>query len=191
MDRRARECLSGPLAATAVLIASCAIGHVLPVRAQVRPPSEYAVKAAFLYQFGNFVEWPERPDPTFVICVMGADPFGPLLDQTVAGAPPIGGTSVSVRRVIGVTDSGPCRILFISPSENRRLREVLERLADDAVLTVGEGRLFVERGGMIGFEIEDDRVRFDVNLGAAREAGLTVSSQLLGVARRVIEAEVP
>ena len=154
---------------------------------QSRPPTEYEIKALFLYEFGRFVEWPSSSrtaGDSFAICVLGEDPFGIVLDEAVKNKV-VSGYSVVVRRMLGVTEAGPCRILFISPSEENRLLEILSALEGRSVLTVGEGNLFARRGGMISFTIEDNRVRFSINLAATEREGLRMSSQLLRVARVV------
>lgn len=174
------------IGAFAALVAVCAAAPVSSFGAQ-RLPAEYAVKAAFLYQFGNFVVWPEGERPAFRICVMGIDPFGAELEGVLRRAAPIDGRPAVARRVLGPRDAGECEILFVSPSEQRRFGEILE-VVPAGILTVGEGAAFLAEGGMLAFEIEDDRVRFDVDLAATREAGLQISSQLLGVARRVLNA---
>jgi len=159
------------------------------VAAQSRPPTEYEIKAAFLYEFGRFVEWPaasRQGGDSFSICVLGEDPFGLVLDEAVQGKTILGAT-VAAKRIVGVTDAGTCRILFISPSEENRLLEILRALEGRSVLTVGEGNLFTRRGGMISFTIEDKRVRFSINLAATEREGLRMSSRLLRVAR-VVEA---
>ncbi len=169
-----------------VAAAACFAGLAAPFAwAQARPASEYEVKASFLYEFGRFVEWAPSSEAgagPFAICVLGVDPFGALLDQAVknktAAADP-----VVAKRITGIKDSGSCRILFISPSEDSRLPEILKALEGKNILTVGEGSQFTRRGGMIGFRTEDNRVRFTINLSATDGAGLKVSSQLLKVAR--------
>ena len=153
--------------------------------AQARP-SEYAVKAAYLLNFGRFVKWPSDHQGSFNICVLGRDPFGGELDRTVAGES-VSGHPVAVRRLDSTHDAGACAILFIGTTERSRLASILEELRHKPVLTVSDMPDFVDRGGIIQFEIQQDRVRFDVNRAAAREAGLTLSSDLLKVAARVEE----
>lgn len=154
--------------------------------AQSSSPTEYEVKAAFLYNFGKFVEWPADDsagaDDTFDICVLGRDPFGDVLDETVEGKS-LRGRKLVVRRIGQTAEGLNCHILFISSSEERNLGYILSVLQGRSVLTVGEMRRFAQRGGMINFRIEENRIRFEINLGAAESAGLTVSSQLLKLAR--------
>ena len=147
---------------------------------------EYSVKAAFLYHFVEFVEWPaDAPLPaTITIGVLGKDPFGDLLDRAILHKV-VMGRALAVRRFETVEDLQPCQILFVSSSEMSRLPQAFALLGVAPVLTVGEADRFARRGGMIGFVFEDDRVRLEINLGAAEAAGLRVSSKLLSVARLV------
>lgn len=170
------------LLAVAISLAS------VSVWAQSRmPAAEHEVKAAFLYQFGRYVEWPsdrEQPGGPFVICVLGEDPFGAALDEIVKGKI-VSGRQVAIRRIVGPVESRDCRILFVSRSEDDRLPALLKALEGRTVLTVGEGAQFTRRGGMVGFTSEDRKVRFVVNLAAAEAAKVRLSSQLLRIAASV------
>ena len=162
-------------------------GRGTPPRA---PLPEYLVKAAFLYHFVEFVDWPERsplPRGTITIGVLGRDPFGDVLDKAVLGKTAAGRTLV-IRRFASIETLEDCEILFVSASEMPHLPAVLARLRDAAVLTVGEGDKFARRGGMIGFFNEDNRVRLEVNRSASEKAGLRLSSKLLALAR-LVEAD--
>lgn len=154
------------------------------LQAQGRP-NEYQVKAAYLYNFTRFVEWPAQtdagPNGPFAICVLGEDPFGKALDATVAGET-VGGRSVVAMRVGKAEDARICRILYVSASEDGRWKEILTTLGKSSVLTVSDMPKFSERGGMIEFVAKGDKVRFEVNLRNATEAGLILSSDLLKVA---------
>jgi YfiR/HmsC-like len=154
------------------------------LNAQKSNPTEYEVKAAYLYNFGRFVEWPAKVSAAseyFSICVLGGDPFGATFDATIAGES-INGKKVVVARITKPQDAASCRILFISSSEESRLKEILATLDKTSVLTVSDISQFTRRGGMIQFLTEANRVRFEVNLTIAEHAGLTLSSQLLKVA---------
>jgi hypothetical protein len=170
------------------LVILCLVFAGICLRAQAQLPkvNEFQVKAAYLYNFGRFVEWPDGADKNdaFEICVLGADPFGPTLDATLARET-IGGKAVSAKRISKPQDIDSCRIVFISSSEEGHLKEVLAALDKTSVLTVSDIPRFSERGGMIGFILEGDRVRFDVNLASAQDARLTLSSELLKVATNV------
>jgi hypothetical protein len=151
---------------------------------------EFEVKAAYLYNFARFVEWPDDGNGnrdgngSLEICVLGADPFGQTLDATVAGQT-VGGKNVAVKRISKPQDVGPCRIVYISSPEEWHLKDVLAALDKARVLTVSDIPRFSERGGMIGFVLDGNRVRFDVNLASAQGAGLTLRSELLKVATNV------
>jgi len=161
---------------------------VVCLQGQTFKPSEYQVKSVYLYNFGKFVEWPRTAaaagSPSFVICVLGEDPFGPILNTTLAGET-VSGKRPEARRVASVQDANDCHILYISTSEQRRLGQVLTYLNGKSVLTVSDMEQFSDRGGIIQFVWDRDRVRFEVNLAAATKAGLTLSSELLKVAARV------
>lgn len=166
------------------VMAAGAMIAVLNLWAQQPSPTEYEVKAAYLYNFGKFVEWPAEAvavDDSFPICVLGRDPFGASFDATVAGES-INGKKVVVRRIAKAQDALACRILFISNSEESQLKEIMAALDKASVLTVSDIPQFARRGGMIQFVVEANRVRFEVNLTMADRAGLILSSELLKVA---------
>jgi hypothetical protein len=152
------------------------------------------VKAAYLYNFGRFVEWPGKAAAaqggSFTVCVLGQDPFGPSLDATLAGET-IGGKTIVANRISSPEESGNCQILFLSLSEDSRLSTIIADLDKRAVLTVSDMRQFTQRGGMIQFVLEGKRVRFEVNLTATQHAGLTLSSELLKVATTLRKTSAP
>jgi len=158
------------------------------LRAQSLKHTDYDVKAAYLYNFGHFVEWPVNvaaaKNDSFTVCVLGQDPFGPVLDAALAGET-IAGKRVAARRISTLQESGSCQILFLSSAEEARLNKIIEALNKQAVLTVSDMPQFSQRGGMIQFVLEGKRVRFEVNLAAVQHAGLTLSSELLKVATTV------
>jgi len=151
-------------------------------------PTEYQVKAAYLYNFGRFVQWPAdataKEKAYFPICVLGQDPFGRALDATVGGQS-IDGKQVVARRILTPADALGCRVLFISSSEDGELKNVLSALDDTSVLTVSDMPQFTARGGMIRLITQHNRIRFEVNLAAAERVGLMLSSQLLKLAVNV------
>jgi hypothetical protein len=144
--------------------------------------SEYRVKAAYLYYFATFVEWPEeafaRRGDDLVIGVLGDDPFGPLIEETVRGKTAHNRRLV-VRRFTRVKDALGSHILFVSASEQERLPLIFKALEGTTILTIGDVEGFAERGGQIGLRTEGTRVRFQINVAAADRAGLRISSQLL------------
>ena len=148
--------------------------------------SEYEVKAAFLYNFAKFVDWPSdafKSGSPFVIGVVGDDPFGSDLDTTVSGKT-VDNRRIEVRRFRRVGDVQSCHILFVCRSEKSRVDKILERVSGSRTLTVGDMGQFLQRGGMINFIIEDQKVRFEINSNSAERAGLKISSKLLQLARR-------
>jgi uncharacterized protein DUF4154 len=151
-------------------------------------PGEYQVKAAYLYNFGRFVDWPAKVTTAatspFTICVLGEDPFGQALDATLAGETR-GNQKVAAKRISSPQESVDCQILFISSSEAKRLNKIIEALGNSAVLTISDIPHFSQHGGMIQFVLEENRIRFEVNLTATQRAGLTLSSELLKVATAV------
>jgi hypothetical protein len=171
--------------------AAAAIAWLLMVptmQGQHSKPTEYEVKATYLYNFSRFVEWPAKVTPaqsgSFVICVLGKDPFGPALDAILADEATTGKTVVA-QRILTPQDALNCRVLFISSSETARLKQILTTLGNASVLTVSELPQFTQRGGMVQFISEGNRVRFEVNLASAENAGLTMRSELLKVAVNV------
>ncbi len=145
--------------------------------------SEYSVKAAYLYNFGRFAQWNSKPsvDDTYPICVLGRDPFGPLLDKAVA-AGTIDGRKVIVRRIAQSKDAPGCRVVYVSGSEEAQLPQTLASLGPSHVLTVSDMPEFTKRGGMIQFVADAERVRFEVNVASAEDAGISFSAELLKVA---------
>ena len=171
----------------AVSIAASGVTSVFP---QSRQVSEYQIKAAFLYNFAKFVEWPPAVSPgandPMEICVVGEDPFGNILNQSIEGKT-VGGHKLMIRQLKPAQDMKGCQVAFISSSEKNHLTSVLEGLKGGGVLTVGETEGFAALGGVINFTMEDDKVHFEINLDAAGRAGLKISSKLLQLARIVKE----
>jgi hypothetical protein len=155
-------------------------------------PTEYEVKAAYLFNFAKFVEWP--PDAfkdgaaPFVIAVVGHDPVGAALDQILAGKS-VNGHPVQVLRVTDPDQARGAHIVYVGAPGGASMTPALRRVSREGVLTVGDGEDFATRGGIIGFRTQDRRVRFDINAQRAEQAGLKLSSQLLKLARIVGENE--
>jgi hypothetical protein len=146
--------------------------------------SEYQVKAAFIYNFVKFVEWPPEPgepgDP-ISICVFGKDPFGSALERVVGGRN-ANGRPIEIRRPSGIAAAQSCQVLFVSSSESARLEAIFKSISSLSVLTVSEIGRFCERGGVIEFVVEEQRIRFRINVKAAALANLKISSKLLQLA---------
>ena len=150
--------------------------------AQLGNPQEYQLKAVFLFNFAQFVEWPAEsfadPQAPLVIGVLGEDPFGRVLDEVVRDEI-VRGRALVVQRFQRVEDAFRCHVLFISHSESARLEEDLAALRGRSILTVSDTSGFALRGVMIRFITEKNRLRLRINLDAAKSAGLVVSSKLL------------
>ena len=159
-------------------------------RAETTP--EYQVKAVFLFNFAQFVEWPAAAftdaKAPLVIGVLGEDPFGTHLDDVVRGET-VGGRRLVVQRHERAEDAVGCHILFVSRSESKRLEQVIAALRGHSILTVGDTEGFAQRGVMIRFITEKNRIRLRINLDAAKAAGLVVSSKLLRPAEIVTNRE--
>jgi hypothetical protein len=171
------------------LLALLATGMASAPRAYADPSvTEYQLKAVFLLNFARFVTWPEQafgtPDAPIVVCVLGQDPFGSALDEVLANER-IGNRPLAARRVASADTIDGCQLLFVSERDARRHDTLLHALAARPVLTVGDEAAFARSGGMVGFELEDGTVRITVNPDALRNAGLTMSSQILRMARIV------
>lgn len=151
------------------------------------PPSEYEVKAAFLYNFAKYVQWPPSQRQLFVIGVLGKDPFGRQLDEALSGQS-VQKKSIVIRRFARVEEVAGTDILFVCASERRDLPAIFEALHRAPVLTVADMDRFAELGGMINLFTEENRVRFEMNPDAIRRAGLKAGSQLYRLARIVKES---
>jgi hypothetical protein len=152
--------------------------------AQPKAPSEYHVKAAFLYNFAKFIEWPAEAftqSNDILICVMGQDPFGASLDQTIVGKV-VQGKKLSILRLEKDVEIKPCHILFISASEKDRLKKVREEIKGTHILTVGDMDQFTQMGFVINFISDENKIRFEINPSAAERAGLKISAQLMKLA---------
>lgn len=182
----AREGAGRSLAARTALWLLLAAWSLSGVPAQSASTVEYRVKAAMLYNFTRFVSWPSDAlgsGPDLRVCVLGEDPFGDSLRALVGK--PTGDKALAVRRSPGTADADGCPVVFIAASEAPRLSEILARLGQGAVLTVSDIDGFVESGGMIGMTLVGGKVRFEVNVAAAKRAGLSISSKLLKLALSV------
>jgi len=145
-------------------------------------PTENQVQAVFLYNFSRFVEWPVQafatPGDPFVIGILGSDPFGARLDEAVRNEQ-INGHPLTVRRFRSVAEVENCQILFVDRSEVSRLAQILAALDHRSTLTVSQADGAAQRGVMIQFAMENNRIRLRINVESARASGLTISSKLL------------
>jgi uncharacterized protein DUF4154 len=168
----------------ALLLAALALALPAGTRAAVSEPEakEYQIKAVFLFNFAEFVEWPPEVFPDaqspLIIGVLGEDPFGPYLDEAVRGER-VNNRPMEIRRYSRIEDVTACHILYISQSESGRMDRILGSLKGRSILTVSDADDFSQLGGMIRFVVEKSKVRLKINLQAARQAHLTISSKLL------------
>ncbi len=180
-------CASYNLVRGLLIVVACLAATITAAAQSARAP-EYEVKAAFLYNFAKFVEWPAnafaQSSAPLRICVLGQDPFGDTLNRIVQGKS-ISGRTIVNQRLQSPAEAHPCHILFISGSNLEALNKALQSTRDLPLLTVGESDVFLELGGVINFVLEQDRVRFEISLGAAESHRLKLSSKLLAVARAV------
>lgn len=146
---------------------------------------EYQIKAAFLYNFAKFVDWPPEhlpaPPAPIVIGVFGKNPFGSELENVVRNRK-INDRELVVKAVNSAEEARGTDILFFSAAEDERAAQLIEQLRGAGVLTVGEGDEFGVHGGMIRFRLEGDKVRFEINEVSVEQNGLKISAQLLKLA---------
>ena len=165
------------------LVGLALLALALPGRAaETSPPPEYQLKAVFLFNFAQFVEWPARafgaPDAPLIIGVLGHDPFGSYLDELVHGEK-VGAHLLAVRRFNRADDITECHILFVSPSEGESLEKTMDRLRGRSVLTVSDLESFTREGGMVRFATENGKIRLRINVEAAKACELKISSKIL------------
>jgi preprotein translocase subunit Sec61beta len=157
----------------------------LPCRADA-PTREYQVKAAFIYNFTAFVQWPDSAfvskDSPFVIATVGSDPFNGALEQALAGKS-VAGHSIVVQHFSSADSMSPCQLLFVPASEDSSLNDLFAKLNGLPILTVGESDVFSPAGGAIRFFVEDKKMRFEIDPDSINSAGLKVSAKLMQLAR--------
>lgn len=146
---------------------------------------EYQVKASFLYNFTKFVEWPagvfESSDSPISICVLGQNLFGHVLHETVRGKT-VNGRMLVVSGIPDARSATHCQILFVSSFERMRFGAILGELRT-GILTVGETGGFIEAGGIVNLKVDDGKIQIQVNINAAEQAGVHISSKLLSLAQ--------
>jgi hypothetical protein len=164
------------------------LGFIVAFAASAQTIDEYQVKAAFLYNFAKFVEWPALTfktdkDPVR-ICVLGQDPFGSALNNAVDGKTVLG-RPFALSDISSAGQVTDCQILFISSSERKHLRLIFAELRTTGILTVGETDGFGAEGGMVNFKLSDGRVHLEINVEAAGQAKLRINSSVLSLAQIV------
>ena len=169
----------------AILLFATAL--LLPLRPAVPQAGlqEYALKSVFLFNFCRFIEWPDsafssREEP-IIIGVIGEDPFGPMLEETVRGEK-LRGRSIRVEHYRRPSEIGRCHVLFVPGADVGRFDDVLRAVAGRSVVTVGETEAFLDRGGMIALTADRNRVRLSINPARLRSENLVASSKLLQIA---------
>jgi uncharacterized protein DUF4154 len=153
--------------------------------------SEYLIKAGFIYNFAQLVQWPSvafsQADSPIVIGILGTDPFGTTIDRVVENKK-LDGRNLVVKRLKwgkDLKDLKDCNILFVSSSEKEHIPDLVNMVKWLPILTIGETPGFATRGGIINLTLQDNKVRFEVNIEAAKQANLNISSRLLALARIV------
>jgi len=149
---------------------------------------EYQIKAAFLFHFAQFVDWPpqsfKEADSPIVYCTLGEDPFRGALEASLNGKM-LGQRPLQVRHLRKASEATECQVLFVA-DERKNLAATLASVEGSPILTVGETEHFAAEGGMIGFCLEDNKIRFEINVAAAEHAKLRISARLLALAKTVI-----
>jgi hypothetical protein len=170
------------------------VALAVPSRAQTAnsaDSSEYLIKAGFTYNFAKLMQWPANAFPQanspIVIGILGTDPFGTTLDAVLAGKK-VNARNFVVKHLKWGTDIKGCNILYVSTSEAAHLDEIFRLIKGQPILTIGQMPDFARRGGIINFIIEDDKVRFEVNVEAAKQADINISSRLLTLAKIIPQA---
>jgi hypothetical protein len=177
--------MAAPMRIACTVALSVCLFDAIPPRVVAQTMSEYQLKAAFLVNFGKFVEWPEPAfggaTGPFVIGVVGDDPFGDDLDDAIEGKR-VGVHPIVARRISSSDDMDGLEVVFIGASEKPRLADILRRLNGTFALTVSDIDRFCDVGGIIAFVVDNNRIRFEVNIDAARKRNLRISSKLLSLA---------
>lgn len=174
------------LTLAAAIVASLALPGV--ARAATDPTSEAAVKAAFLYNFAKFTDWPAHAaEAPLTMCIVGDSPVAAALIEAVRNQR-IGGHAIDARAIATDAPMHSCDVLFVSMSETRRSARALEVLKSLPILTVSDDKQFAQSGGVVELFVENGRMRFSINTDAADRAGLRLSSRLLSLARIVRDA---
>lgn len=183
ISRRWR-CLRGPLCTAIFLFAIC--GNALAQGSGSTKFREYEVKAAFLLNFMQFVEWPasvtNSTKTPFLIGILGEDPFGTTLEEIIKDEN-INGRTLTIKRKRQATELKDCQLIFVCRSEKTQLKEILSTLRGSCSLTVSDTDQFCRHGGMIGLFNEGGKIRFEINQEAAEQSQLKISSKLLRLGR--------
>ncbi len=170
-----------------LLLLAAGMAWPVEVRAQSAMQHEYEIKAAYIYHFINYIDWPANalppPGGTLTIGIVGENPFSAAFDPL--NGKQVKGRTLAVKQITAVQDANSCQIIFIFASETSRLKEILDQFKELHVVTVGEIDGFAAHGGIINFISESNKVRFEINPDAAKRLGLSISSELLKLAKLV------
>ncbi|HXW03777.1 MAG TPA: YfiR family protein [Vicinamibacterales bacterium] len=169
---------------TCFLIVWMFVSAAVPTPAAQHIADEYRVKAAFVFRFPQFVEWPPASlagRKSLDLCVLGPNPFGKVLDELVQGET-LDGRTLLVRHLTAGAAATGCHVLYLADGPATPRRPILQRVATAPVLTISDAPAFLDEGGIIQLRVVGNRVRFDINAEAARQAGLRLSSQVLRLA---------
>lgn len=177
----------GPIGRAGRVALSCLAGAVLSSghAAETPDPTEYRVKAAFLYNFALFTVWPTDTGRTLNLCIEGTDPFGAEIDPLQGK--PIGDRVIAIQRLSHGDTFAGCQIVYIAPTAIGRLPRIIERLGSTGTLTVADSPGAAQQGVALNMAVSHNKVTFEANLAAARAAGLGLSSKLLRLATEVIQ----
>ncbi len=169
--------------ASGLLLTGCLLLAVALV-ARADEPAEYRLKAAVLYNFARYTEWPPEVGPTLTLCILGRDPFGAAIDAMQGK--PVGTRALVVRRVRSDDSLRSCHVLFIAQSAAANLAQAIEQIENSPVLTVADTPGAARQGVALNMVTTQGKIQFEANLAAARTAGLKLRSNLLQLATRVI-----
>lgn len=167
------------------------VGAATPLSARAEEPLlyEYRIKAAFLYNFVKFIQWPESafidPESPVFICILGEEPLMEALQNLTAKT--VRGRRIVISHIKNIRSFKECHILFVAESKKSRIKHTISKFKGSPVLTVSDMDDFVKAGGMIGMVRVENKIRFQINLVSAQDSGLTISSQLLKLAINVIK----
>jgi hypothetical protein len=178
-----------PLTFQIIVTAIFLLSSLCPAHTAQSPLGEYEIKAAFIYQFTKFMEWPHTAEPTegpFTICVLGEKSFDGIIHQLDSETVKDRKVEVRTSSDIIETNLNGCAILYIGKSEKPRISKILDQVQNTSVLTVSDMQGFLEKGGIVNFFNEGNKIRFGINQKQAEKSGIKISSKLLNVASQVI-----
>ena len=174
--------------AVSLLMCSTLLFRPASAPAQNDDSAEYKVKLAFLYNFAQFIQWPadafEGPEAPLILCVAGQNPFQGEIEESLRGRK-VAGHPIQIRKLTPDDDPRVCQIVFIRASEKKVTEKIVAALKQSSTLTVGESKGFADLGGLINLTLAQNKLRFEINLDAAAQTQLKISSKLLALAKIV------